>query len=88
MGRLMSAQRKPKLSARAEALFKRIHAGEWYPAWDSNTPKAMQELIDADLVRIGARVQTVVSCYVPLKGFKPFKHEKWAHDRRIIWGPV
>ena len=67
-----------KLSPRARKLYARVLAGAWYP-WDGTgkrTPKAMQELVDAGLVVVGGRVQTVRAAYVP-KGTKPYRLERY-----------
>ena len=62
------------LSKRALALWERIQAPwNWYRPRRS-TPKAMQELVDAGLVRIAGRVNVVTACYVPV-GFQPHKLE-------------
>lgn len=71
------AKKQPQLSKRAAALFERVKNGDWYPAYSLDTPKAMQELIDAGLVMQTGRVQTIVTCYVPVKGFKPLQFERW-----------
>ncbi|RVH56231.1 hypothetical protein CN213_15910 [Sinorhizobium meliloti] len=55
------------LSTRAKKLFERVKAGEWYP-WTGpgSGPKAMQELVDAELVTVCGRNEMVRACYVPV----------------------
>ena len=55
----------PALSKRAEKLLARVRAGRWYPAYGRRTPKAMQELLAADLVGTSGRAAMIVACYVP-----------------------
>lgn len=67
-----------KLSRRASQLLARVEEGKFYKLHDPKTPKAMQELIDAGLVGLAGRVELVVVCYVPVKGYKPFKMEEYS----------
>lgn len=54
------------LSYRAQLLLDRIsNPRNWYPTHSPSTPKAMQELIDAGLVRVGTRMPIAKSYYVP-----------------------
>ncbi len=69
------------LSKRAEKLWERICDGEFYPAYSEREPKAMRELVDAGLVSVCVRVQTIVACYVPRRGYKPFKQEQYKRTR-------
>lgn len=66
-----------KLSRNAEKLLMRLRRGNWYPVFDKDTPKAMQELIDADLVWTTGRVAREVLCYVPSTDYEPFQREKF-----------
>lgn len=70
------------LSKRAQNLLRRIKEGRFYPTHHPNTPKAMQELIDAKLVVTCGRVEVVRRCYVPAKGYRPYKPEVLPIDRR------
>lgn len=63
------------LSRRAQKLLVKVRAGEFYEAYSKQTPKAMQELIDAGLVIVMGRVVKVAAFYVPT-GTKPFKLEE------------
>lgn len=65
----------PKLSPRAQAVYDRLLAGEFYTMGDPRTPKSMQELIDLGLVSTMGRVITVQACYVP-SGSIPLEFEK------------
>lgn len=69
------------LSKRAEKLLGRICDGHFYRAYSKHEPKAMRELVDAGLVSVCGRVQTIVACYVPRKGYKPFKQEQYKGSR-------
>lgn len=54
------------LSKRAEKLLARVgDPGNWYSAHGSRTPKAMQELLDAGLVRRGGRMPIIATYFVP-----------------------
>ena len=63
------------LSKRAEKLLERLKSGDFYPCHASDTPKAMQELIDAGLVARAGRVEIIRACYVPAKGYTPYREE-------------
>jgi hypothetical protein len=68
---LQTVEIHPPLSKRAEKLLERIRQGYFYRAYANDTPKAMQELLDHGLIRIGGRVQTTVAAYVALN-HRPF----------------
>jgi hypothetical protein len=53
------------VSPQARKLFARLRAGHWYSEYSVSTPKAMQELISAKLVRVGVRVQVISTAFVP-----------------------
>jgi hypothetical protein len=55
-----------ELSTRAKKLLERIKAGHFYPAYHPATPKAMEELIAAGLVKRGGRASVYVAAYVPV----------------------
>lgn len=67
------------VSKTAQRIYRRIkNDSRFYKAfgkWDNS--KAMQELVNARLVQIGGRVNVMVACYVPIKGFKPLQLESW-----------
>lgn len=66
------------LSKRAQKLFHRIKdEGRFYRSFRVDTPKAMTELVEAGLVGESGRVNVVIRCYVPRRGFKPFRMEEW-----------
>ncbi len=68
------------VSVRAQKLYRRINNdGRFYDAYPAagQEVKAMQELIDARLIQVGGRVARIVSCYVPVRGFKPCVLESW-----------
>jgi hypothetical protein len=64
------------LSPRARKLWDRLVAGEFYPTFDANTPKAMDELDKAGLVHHAMRPQTYIRCFVPV-GYKPTREERF-----------
>jgi hypothetical protein len=68
------------LSKRAQKTYKKLLEGKFYKVYDDHTPLVMQELIDAGLVDMSGRIETIVLCYVPKKGFKPLKQESWDHE--------
>lgn len=73
------------LSLRALKLLDRLRAGEFYPTFHPATPKAMQELIDAELVGTCGRPEVLRSCYVPRHGYVPYVEERFfkkAEDTR------
>lgn len=63
----------PKLSKRAAKVLYRMHCGSWYP-WSPKPTRAVQELIDAGLVKEMGRVNVVRLCYVPV-ATTPFQME-------------
>lgn len=68
------AKRKT-LSKRAQKLYLRIQTGDYYyPAYSERTPKAMQELVDCELVGTAGRYPIIALYFVP-KGFK-LTHEE------------
>lgn len=67
----------PPLSKRAAKLFERVKKGEFYPAYDKSTPKAMKELEEAGLVSTCGRVVVIRACYVPASGYTPFVPERF-----------
>lgn len=82
MKRKMSSRQQDKilatLSKRAQRLFDLIrNEHRFYKSYQKDTPKAMQELVLAGLVGEAGRVNVIVRCYVPMKGFKPFRMEEW-----------
>lgn len=61
-----------RLSRRAIKLLHRLYEGQWY----RDPPNAaMQELIDADLVKLMGRVNVVSAAYVPVDT-KPLQCER------------
>lgn len=69
-------KRHPKLSARAKALLNRLKQGRCYLLHSSKVPKAMQELVEFKLVRVAARPIVIAACYIPMRGFRPYKPER------------
>lgn len=65
----------PVLSPRAQALYDRLLAGEFYRWGDKRTPKAMAELEALGLVGTMGRVETIVRCWVP-SGSVPLQAEQ------------
>lgn len=77
----MRRKTKKPLSPRAATLWRRVqNDSNWYPALAGKTTPAMQELIDAGLVRMGGRVVKMAAYFVP-KGTKPFKLEQFPKVR-------
>jgi hypothetical protein len=68
------------LSKNAQKLLARVRAGAWYEAYSEKTPKAMQELIDAELVGMCGRIRQMVLCYVPV-GYIPPVEEKYPEEK-------
>lgn len=65
-----------KLSKRAKKMLKRLREGKYY-VWAAEPPKAMLELQVAGLVGTARRIQTIVRCWVPTHGYKPFTSEQF-----------
>lgn len=65
------------LSVRARKLYERVQRGEWYPAYNGRTPKAMQELADAGLVTVTGRAKVIEACFVPTTGYTPMQMERF-----------
>lgn len=66
------------LSLRALKLLDRLRDGHFYPTYAPDTPKAMQELIDHELVGTTGRVEVIRSCYVPMQGYVPYVEEQFS----------
>lgn len=65
------------LSPRAKLLYRRLRqTRQFYRTYAPDTPKAMQELVAAGLVRPMMRVAVIQECYVPYDA-KPLKFETW-----------
>jgi len=79
MNAKQEADRLATVSKRAQKLYARINNyGRFYRAYEKNIPKAMQELLDAKLIQTGGRVNVIISCYVPVRGFRPLRLEDWS----------
>lgn len=66
-----------QLSKRAQALLRRVKTPHnYYRTYGAKIPKAMQELIDAGLVKEAARYPLMISCFVPI-GFQEATDEKF-----------
>lgn len=54
------------LSPRAKACWDRILTGKWYKPHDAKTPKAIQELVDKGLIRVGGSPMVIAARYMPI----------------------
>lgn len=70
-----------ELSKRAIKLLARVRAGEYYPAYDERTPKAMAELVEAGLVGTCGRSPEVRAYYVPV-GYQPGREAFPSHRHK------
>ena len=76
-----------RLSSRAQKLYARVsNPRHWYQAYGSRTPAAMQELLDAGLVRRGSRMPVVNTYFVPT-GYEMEYRERYPDgDGNVIGG--
>lgn len=65
------------LSKNALKVLKRIEDGYFYRPYRPDTPKCIQELVDAGLVKLTARPVVIELAYVPSTNYVPYVNEKF-----------
>ena len=69
--------KKAGLSKNALKVLGRIEDGHYYKPYQPDTPKCIQELVDAGLVKLTGRVTVVELAYVPSTNYIPYVNEKF-----------
>ena len=71
-----------ELSPNAKKVLEKVNKGVWFAVFDKNPRShAMDELIKAGLVREELRVKTLVRCFVPAVGYRPYQKERFDEDQ-------